>query len=372
MPGTRKVYPVQERPATGSGSKFEPRDTLFARITPCLENGKIAQYAGERPGIGSTEFFVLRARPGLSDPDFVYYFANKQEVRSAAEKSMSGASGRQRAIISSLSDFECEFPPLPTQKRIAGILSAYDDLIENCQRRISILEKMARGLYREWFVHFRFPGHEGHPRVNSPLGEIPEGWEVRAIADICEAINYGYTASASSQEIGPKFLRITDIVPEIINWSRVPFCEIASDKVSKYLLKSGDIVIARTGATTGYAKRLNKLHPDTVFASYLVRIRAMANVSNRMLGILMESDTYKKFIQANIGGAAQPQANATVLTSMQLVIPPLSIARAFDQLIEPMMDAAELLAVKIQTLRHTRDLLLPRLLSGQIEVGEEE
>jgi type I restriction enzyme S subunit len=133
------------------------------------------------------------------------------------------------------------------------------------------------------------------------------------------------------------------------------------------LVKHGDIVVARTGATTGYAKRLNKLHPDTVFASYLVRARAKAGVSNRMLGIVMESDEYKQYIQTNIGGAAQPQANAVVLTSMRLAVPPSSVSEKFDRLVAPMIDEAELLAVKIQNLLRTRDLLLPRLLSGQVE-----
>ena len=154
----------------------------------------------------------------------------------------------------------------------------------------------------------------------------------------------------------------------MIDWASVPFCEIPKDKAPKYLVKRGDIVVARTGATTGYAKRLNKLHPVTVFASYLVRVRAKANVSNRMLGVLMESDEYKQFIQTNIGGAAQPQANAVVLTSMRLAVPPPEVGEKFDRLVQPMMDEAELLAIKIQILGRTRDVLLPRLLSGQMKV----
>jgi type I restriction enzyme S subunit len=176
------------------------------------------------------------------------------------------------------------------------------------------------------------------------------------------------TASAVHEKVGPKFLRITDIVPDVIDWTTVPFCEIPKDKAPKYLLKHGDIVVARTGATTGYAKRLNKLHPATVFASYLVRARAKTGISNRMLGIIMESIEYKQYIQTNIGGAAQPQANAVVLTSMRLAVPPLSIGDEFDRLVAPMMDESELLASKIQNLRRTRDLLLPRLLSGQIDL----
>jgi type I restriction enzyme S subunit len=114
------------------GAKFLPGDTLFARITPCLENGKIAQYkcSENTPAFGSTEFFVFRARTGVSDPSYVYYLSLSDLVRGPAEKSMSGASGRQRASLQSIVDIQLPAPPLPTQLKIAAILSAYDDLIE--------------------------------------------------------------------------------------------------------------------------------------------------------------------------------------------------------------------------------------------------
>jgi len=299
---------------------------------------------------------------------YLYYLFNSKPVRQQTRGSASGTKILHTAP-SRIGEVKVSVPPLSVQRRIAGILSAYDELMENCQRRIRILEEMARALYREWFVHFRFPGHEKLPRVASPLGDIPKGWEVKTIADLCESVSYGYTASASREEVGPKFLRITDIVPDLIDWAGVPFCEIPEDKAPKYFVQPGDIVVARTGATTGYAKRLNKLHPATVFASYLVRARAKAGVSNRMLGILMESADYKQFITTNLGGAAQPQANAVVLTSMRLVAPPASLAEKFDRLTEPILDEAELLAVKIQNLRRTRDLLLPRLLSGLVALS---
>ncbi|GAA5477202.1 hypothetical protein Hhel01_00681 [Haloferula helveola] len=254
-------------------------------------------------------------------------------------------------------------PDLPTQRRIAGILSAYDDLIENNLRRIRILEEMAQSLYREWFVHFRFPGHECVPLVDSPLGPIPEGWEVKSLADLCESVDYGYTASASSEQIGPKFLRITDIVPENLDWAAVPYCEIEEKKLAKFSLKGGDIVVARTGATTGYAKRLNKRHPEAVFASYLVRLRIDPAFSNRHVGTLVESDDYKAFIRTNLSGSAQPQANAKVITSLKLAVPPEGVARAFDRLVEPLFDQKEQLNDRIRNLRQTRDLLLPKLLS---------
>ena len=257
----------------------------------------------------------LRVNPRLMDQTFLRCVIGGPGFESYIKPNTTGVniphiSGRQ------ILDYSFPLPDLPTQRKIAGILSAYDDLIENNLRRIKILEEMAQSLYREWFVHFRFPGHESAEFVDSELGQIPKGWEVRTIADICQSVSYGFTASASRERLGPKFLRITDIVPDQIDWASVPFCKITKDKMAKLLLQPGDIVVARTGATTGYAKRLNKLHPDTVFASYLVRARAKVEVSNRMLGILMESDDYKKYIQTNLSGSAQPQANAVVLTSM--------------------------------------------------------
>jgi type I restriction enzyme S subunit len=134
---------------------------------------------------------------------------------------------------------------------------------------MELLEDAARQLYREWFVRLRFPGRE-HTRI---VNGVPEGWERTTLGQLCESIDYGYTASAEEEEVGPKFLRITDIVPSFIDWSSVPYCQIEDNKLSKFRLSEGDIVIARTGATVGYAKRLHKRHPDTVFASYLVRLR---------------------------------------------------------------------------------------------------
>jgi len=221
---------------------------------------------------------ILRGKPAVADDAFLLACLNNADIKAfvtgAAQPKLSQANLRQ---------IEIPLPSLSIQRRIAGILSVYDDLIENNQRRIKILEEMARSLYGEWFVNFRIPGHEKVPLVDSPLGPIPKGWEVKRIADLCESVSYGFTASACREEVGPKFLRITDIVPGIIDWDSVPYCEMPDNNVAKYLLLAGDIVVARTGATTGYAKRINKRNPTAVFASYLVRVRTKPNVSNRML-----------------------------------------------------------------------------------------
>jgi type I restriction enzyme S subunit len=259
-------------------------------------------------------------------------------------------------------------PPPPKQQDIVSILSAYDDLIENNTRRIKILEDTAQMIYREWFVNFRFPGHEKVRMVDSELGPIPEGWQPGILRDVCDSMDYGYTDSASLEPIGPKFLRITDIVPSVIDWHRVPYCASPERNPERYALREGDIVVARTGATTGYAKRFNKKHPPSIFASYLVRLRIKPKFSNHLFGVLVESDDYKKFIQGNWSGAAQPQANAQVLTSIPIVIAPEPLQRRFSVLVEPLFDLKEALHFKNLNLRTTRDLLLPKLISGEIPV----
>jgi type I restriction enzyme S subunit len=169
---------------------------------------------------------------------------------------------------------------------------------------------------------------------------LAKTWDCVPLRDICEQVNYGYTASAKQEPIGPKFLRITDIVDELINWHSVPYCKISEKEFAKYELQQGDIVIARTGATSGYAKMIKK-HPKAVFASYLVRLRIKKEHDWRYAGLIVESDDFKRYIKSVIGGAAQPQANAQVLTSFPIPLPPLptqrkiaTILSAYDDLIE--------------------------------------
>ncbi len=161
-----------------------------------------------------------------------------------------------------------------------------------------------------------------------------------ALADVCASVQYGYTASASENPCGPHFLRITDIVPDAIDWDSVPYCPINDKDKERFSLAVGDIVVARTGATVGYAKLIRE-PVDAVFASYLVRFR----VDERMavpayVGRLVESHVYKAFVKSRIGGAAQPNVSAPVLGSFTFSLPSAreqeriaSILSAYDDLI---------------------------------------
>jgi type I restriction enzyme S subunit len=259
------------------------------------------------------------------------------------------------------------FPPLPVQQRIAGILSAYDELIENSQRRIKILESMARALYREWFVHFRFPGHENHPRVASPLGEIPQGWEVKKLAEFVTT-KYGYTESSNTNPVGPKYLRGMDInKTSFIDWSEVPYCPITPEDFDAYRLRIGDVLVIRM-ADPGKVGIVEQ-DVDAVFASYLIRVSPKDDrLTPYFLFYLMESAEYYAFITGASTGTTRKSASAGVIAEYQFVVPPQPLVQQFEDRVSEMRALLNALLKQTVNLRRTRDLLLPRLLSGQIEV----
>jgi type I restriction enzyme S subunit len=225
---------------------------------------------------------------------------------------------------------------------------------------------MAQQTYEEWFVRMRFPGYETAV-MNEETG-FPEGWERKSLGELTETMQYGYTESANTEPIGPKFLRITDIVGRNINWENVPFCPIDEKQKSTYLLKEGDIVIARTGATVGYAKRINKNCPEAVFASYLIRLKLKPEIDDVLMGVFVESNSFLQIVQNMAGGAAQPNANAPVLRKIEMVVPPKEIQDNFREIVLKFKDSQQLMLDQNQRLREARDILLPRLMMGMIEV----
>ena len=166
-------------------------------------------------------------------------------------------------------------------------------------------------------------------------------WSNVTLRDISKSIVYGYTASAQFEPIGPKFLRITDIVGGL-DWNKVPFCEIALNDYKKYKLEIGDIVIARTGATTGTTEII-KEDKSAVFASYLIRFRVDQIIADPFfIGYVLKSNSWKEFIKSSIGGSAQPGINANVLSRFDLLLPPLPIQHRIVEILSALDDKIEL------------------------------
>lgn len=241
--------------------------------------------------------------------------------------------------------------PIPSIEKQREIVAEYNTVQKRITLNNSLIQKLeatAQALYKHWFVAFEFPNEEGKPykssggeMVQSELGDIPKGWDAIKLGGMVQT-QYGFTASAEFKNVGPKLVRITDIAQSQINWNSVPYCEVPSKELKKYLLNCGDIVIARTGATAGYAKRINKNHPKAVFASYLVRMVPTEKPMNIYLGLSIDSSTYRDFILANAEGSAQPQANATLMSEFPIIKPGFEVLSNFNKYLEPIIDHIEL------------------------------
>jgi type I restriction enzyme S subunit len=210
-PGSRSVGPSEMREFKGGGSRFMNGDTLMARITPCLENGKIARFAAieDSPiGHGSTEFIVIRGKPGVTDNGFAYYLTKWDGVHQYCISQMTGSSGRQRVPNNALSQHNVTIPPLKEQQAIACILGALDDKIELNRRMNRTLEAMARAIFKSWFVDFdpvRAKLNGGQPSGLAPhiadlfpdsfedsdFLKVPKGWEMGSILRIADLLSGG-------------------------------------------------------------------------------------------------------------------------------------------------------------------------------------
>ena len=367
-PSNRYVRTENERAFKGGGSRFLVDDTIFARITPCLENGKIGQYKGSKSkaAFGSTEFFVFRAREDVSDSGYVFYLCKSDLVQGPAIKSMSGASGRQRASIDSILDVQVPAHTLSTQRKIAAILSAYDDLIENNLRRIKILEEMAQNLYREWFVKFRFPGYEKVKFVDSPIGMIPEGWEVLPFTEIADVLSGGTpktnitdywngTIPFFAPKDAPASFFITETEKQIT--------EIGLSKCNSKLYPARTVFITARGTVGKIAMPSKPMAMNQ--SCYALRGRNGISQTYLFLSVITRIEYLKK----NTGGATFDTIVVDTFRRMMTTRPSQSLVETFSSKVEPLFDSLLNLTKRIDILRKSRDLLLPKLIAGDIDVS---
>ena len=294
-----------------------------------------------------------------NDPRFVAYLLRNTLRNYKTEKA--AVPGVNRNVLHAL---RVRVPGPNEQTAIVSILSVYEDLIENNRRRIALLEEAARLLYREWFVHFRFPGHE-HVKI---ADGIPDGWERKYLGDVVTT-QYGYTASASDIEVGPKFVRGMDVNKQsFINWSTVPYCPEQGLAFDKYALVPGDILVIRM-ADPGKVAIVEK-PIRAVFASYLVRLKIQnpGEVSPIFLFMTLTDERYQGFIGASSGGSTRKSASAKLLTDFHFALPPKVLLELFVEQIAPMREMITRLADQAAGAAQARDLLLPRLMNGEIAV----
>ena len=339
-----------------------PGDLVFT------QRGTVGQVGLIPMGSRFSRFVISQSQMKLTpdleqvDPLYLYYyFASPETVTEIRNLAMS--SGVPHINLEILRDFTVITPPLAYQQSIASILSAYDDLIENCQRRIRLLEDMARGLYREWFVHFRFPGADALPRVDSPLGPIPQGWKVMPFSALGAYVNgYPFKPAQLGAE-GTPIIKIKELKAGIVATTpRNP----GTDIPVKYLVRDGDLLFSWSADLDAYLWKsgeglLNQhvftvLPVDGVSRAYLFHALKMGMPRFRALSL----------------GATMHHIKRAALDQVSTVVAPANLRAKFEAAVVPMHEQLVLLTKRVSNLRRTRDLLLPRLLSGQIDLARGE
>ena len=361
------------------GAKFRNGDTLLARITPCLENGKTAYVdilEKDEIAFGSTEFIVMRAKTGITDEAFIYYLATSPAFRAVAIQSMTGTSGRQRVQNNLLENAVFRIPTLPEQRAIAATLSALDDKIELNNRINKTLEEMAQALFKQWFVDFEFPDENGQPYKSSggemeesELGPIPKGWKLARLSDICNVLSGGTPKTG---------------VAEYWN-GPIPFFSPKDASDGFYTIDT-----EKTITGEGLKNCNSKLYPkDTVFITargtvgkVVLSGRDMAmNQSCYALQGREEIGQYFLFFQTvraaeqlrkSASGAVFDAIIVKSFDSIKVVVPPTCFLESFCELVHSLLSNVCLNTEQNNYLSSLRDAILPQLMSGEIRVPIEE
>jgi len=328
-PFTKKI-PETEKAEFNGGAKFCNGDTVMARITPCLENGKTAYVDmlddGEI-GFGSTEFIVMRAKTGISDPQFVYYTAINPVFRNVAIKSMVGSSGRQRVQQSVLEELELSVPDLDEQGRIGDFLARIDEKIALNDRINDNLQQQAQAIYSSMFIDNPDPA-----------------WSHGHLSDLI-TVKYGKDHKKLADGIYPVY---------------------GSGGIMRYverpLYNKESVLIPRKG-TLNNVMYVNQpfWSVDTMFYTEM----KLPNVAKFVYHFVKAKD-----LASMNAGSAVPSMTTDILNAMEVVIPSASALEEFESLVAPMYEAMEANDVQSKALSQMRDTLLPKLMSGEIDVSD--
>lgn len=342
------------------GAKFRNGDTLLARITPCLENGKTAQVRflndGE-VGFGSTEYIVLRAKEGVSDSDYIYYLSTSPKFREIAIQSMVGSSGRQRVQQDVLEKAELHIPPLDVQKKIAGILSALDDKIELNNKINRNLEAQAQAIFKSWFIDFE-PFKNGR-FIDSELGKIPEDWRVVKFSEFLkpriEKINNSTITEYSVTNSGifkrdEKFKK-----------------RLSGAKTFNKIIYYADMVFGMSREILNWGLMRDQI--GSVSSAYTVFSVNTELVDLSYLEFFMRyhHEYFKSIIR--LASREGQGIDKAVLFNKCVIIPDTNAIARFLEILNSISNSRLVINEESRRLAQLRDALLPNLMSGEIDVS---
>jgi type I restriction enzyme, S subunit len=365
VPNNKKVRANEKRVFDGGGARFLAGDVLMARITPSLEHGKISRFAADDPDTiahGSTEFIVIRGKPEVTDTDFAYYLTRWDYVRQYAISQMTGSSGRQRVPTDSLQFIEVAIPPLSEQRAIANILGSLDDKIELNRRMNTILEELARVVFRKWFVEH----------------EESEDWQVQTLEQHIEAEKgLSYKGEGLSNDIGTPMHNLNSVY-EGGGYKYEGIKYYTGEYRERHILRAGEIIVTNTEQgfeylLIGYPAIVPKYFGTTgIFSHHIFRVRPLpaSPLKTHYLYFLLMDPFVRDQIVGCTNGTTVNMLSADGLRNPKFKLPPKELIDRFELFAAPIFEKKELLYKESHTLANLRDTLLPKLMRGEVSVKE--
>ena len=303
----------------------------------------------------------IRIDPVLAEPEYVFWLLQALYVDETLAKYNTQHTGVSRFQWTVFADNEdLPLPSRSTQKRVAGVLSDYRSLLANNTRRIEILEEMARAVYREWFVEFRYPGHEGVPLVESDLGPVPDGWRAAPFADLAEFINGFAFGPDHWGEVGLPIIKIKELKNGVTEGT--PRYH-GDDIKPKYFINDGDILFSWSGDLNAYIWNGG----DGLLNQHLFNVLPGDGIERLFLFHALKQSMVE--FQARSGGTTMHHIKRSALREVSTPVPPSTVQSVFGDAVGPLDELVLNLHYQNESLRLTRDLLLPRLVSGRIDVS---
>jgi len=311
---------------------------------------------------------ALITDPDVTDPRFLYYAI--MGVRHDLVSQAQGAA-QQNLSQAQIRDFSLQVPDIATQRMLADVLGSLDDLIENNRRRIELLEEMAQAIYREWFVHFRFPGHEDATFVDSPLGPIPDGWEVRSLSDLCSRIQAGGTPKRSEPAFWSDgtvdWYKTGDLTDSILIRSSEQITEHAVASSSTRTFEPETILMAIYGSpTVGRLGLVETTSSANQAALGLIADPSVSSTAHLWFALRELREPLNRIAQ----GAAQQNVSKQKVADAQVISAPSEVINHFTVSAGVPWRLGHRLAHANAGLAGLRDLLLPKLVTGEIDVSD--
>jgi len=355
--GKKYISPSEIKEYKGGGTKFRDGDILFARITPSLEHGKcgVVKLKGEKKvGFGSTEFFVFRGKKNITYTDYLYYLSKTHKLRQTAINSMVGVSGRQRARIDAIVNYEFHLPPLNEQKRIADILSAFDEKIELNNKINQILEEMAQAVFKEWLLKNQKSKTKSQKVRN--LAEIISGYPFKSKL-------YTKSQKGALGVVTIKNVQDGDFVTHCDSFIRKE--DIPENMNLECFIKNGDILLSLTG---NVGRVCFVYGGDYLLNQRVAKLKPINQKDKALVYFLFRQKSMQSLLVNMAKGSAQPNLSPVETGEIEINLPSRNVLDKFAEIVNPIYDYLVQNKVENQKLSALRDLLLPKLMSGEVKV----